>query len=151
MGRYRLRDGLRNGRLPDGVPADNKEKPDARASFASPDFAAPDMATPRFTKEPARGPGGASAAQPLSVQPPPAAPPLSLGAAQAAEDAPAASTARKGEAASRRFPLSPGQTVLFAAILILLGALGAGVMLNGGGTPLCADQPDWNQYNCRAF
>lgn len=42
--------------------------------------------------------------------------------------------------------------ILFAAILILLGMLGVSVMLSGsGGLPLCADQPDWNQYNCHVF
>ena len=128
--------------LPDGVPASNQEAPDGRASFSASAFKAPDMATPRFAQkrkpaqgaeqgsEHASGVGLAATRRPLQ----------SLDPAQAVDGAP-----------PRRTWLSPGQTILFAAILILLGALGVSVILSGGGLPLCADQPQWNQYNCRAY
>ena len=149
MRRYQARDGqvtkgqLRNERLPDGVPASNDETPEiheaGRASFTSSSaFAAPDMATPRFSVKPAQGAGLMS--------------PQRRGhdAVQAVSDS-AAQDARRAPPSGRKlFPA--GRTILFAAILILLGMLGVSVMLSGsGGLPPCADQPDWNQYNCRVF
>lgn len=48
-------------------------------------------------------------------------------------------------------PHGPGQLVLMIAIALLLAALAVFVfMSNRQETPLCSEQPEWNQYNCRA-
>ena len=96
------------------------------------------MATPHFFVKPAQGAGLTS--------------PQGRGhdAVQAVADSTAQGARRAPPSGRKLFPA--GRMILFAAILILLGMLGVSVMLNGsGGLPLCADQPDWNQYNCRVF
>jgi hypothetical protein len=48
-------------------------------------------------------------------------------------------------------PHTPGPLIILIAIGLVLAALAAFVLVsNQQPLPLCADQPDWNQYNCRA-
>lgn len=111
--------------LPVGVPPDNQGK--SKGSFQ-----APDMATPQFAAE----------ETPL--------------------DHAAASTTRKEYKERVRldddddddiisFPsIGGGNTLLYLAIAAILAALLAIIVMNNrSGLPLCSDQPDWNQYNCR--
>lgn len=130
---------VRDDQLPEGVPASNDEKPAAKKQGAA-SFAAPDMATPQFPREMASETSQSTDKRDHRVL-------RSVDDAQSFESA--SSVMQK---ASRSKMLSTRQTILFAGILILLGVLGAGAMLSRAGpTPLCAEQPDWNQYNCRAF
>lgn len=41
-------------------------------------------------------------------------------------------------------------SLLIAGVILLFAALGAIIVMNNRGKlPLCSDQPEWNQYNCR--
>lgn len=137
---------MRDDQLPEGVPASNTEKPTTIKREAT-SFAAPDMATPSFArKEPF---AHNTASETMRNNDTVAAHRILRGAAEVQTAESASSIAQK---ARRSKVFSARQTVLFAGILVLLGALGAGVMLNRSGPlPLCAEQPDWNQYNCRAI
>lgn len=124
---------MRQDQLPDGVPASNDEKPaDTSASFA-----APDMATPRFAQ------GSAQDELRKTIN--------AFNTQQAVDGGIKASHSQPKSAARRRLYVGR-QTILFAALLALLGALGLGLLLSDGNqAPLCSEQPSWNQYNCRAF
>lgn len=127
---------MRDDQLPEGVPASNDEKSTAKKQGAA-SFAAPDMATPQFPRETASEASQNNDKRGYRVL-------------QSIDDV--QSHASVIQKSSRPKALPARQTILFAGILILLGALGAGVMMSRGGpVPLCAEQPDWNQYNCRAF
>lgn len=47
-------------------------------------------------------------------------------------------------------PHAPAPLLIVIAIVLMLIGLGAYfINRNSGPQPLCADQPDWNQYNCK--
>ena len=117
--------------LPDGVPADNEP----RRSYASkepPRHDVPDMATPNFSK-------------PVFVETDSAkdkAYSRSMSHSQ---------TVESSEEPIRLLPKVNMNLLFIGLAAVLIAALAAAFLLNGPKrTPLCADQPEWNQYNCRA-
>ena len=143
---------MRYDQLPEGVPASNHEKRQTVCDTASSDragFAAPDMATPRFTREtPAAKPNAVEFAAANDQRPFAAASGFDDNAVGAVG---ALSASRKPVSDKPLF--STQQMILLAALLLLLGMLGAAIMIFSSNSqlPLCADQPTWNQYNCRTY
>ncbi|MEZ5894247.1 MAG: hypothetical protein R3C58_14025 [Parvularculaceae bacterium] len=128
-------------RLPEGVPFDNTKRAMSAGDGA---FAAPDTATPSFARvEPV-------AAQPASdIRPMPKAEKLLRAGVYVEKEA------ENGEEDNDPVrlihgPHAPAPLLILIAIALVLAAFAAyAVSRNSGGEPLCADQPEWNQYNCR--
>ena len=108
--------------LPPEVPADNGT-PGAAGPAASAEFKAPDMATPAFSNDV------------RSLTPP------------ALSESKSDSAAR-GDMMSRDYQ----NLVLMISIVTLAVAIGGILLLRAPKDPMppCAEQPEWNQYNCRA-
>ena len=127
-------------KLPKGVPASNREAP------VETRFVAPDASTPVFARNAqSRAPGG--------------------GAHEAAfheTEKPFEASPEDDDDRKRPSPRPRRQNLLIdaagwpspamaaIAALVVVGAVGAALIANSrSATPLCADQPEWNQYNCR--
>ena len=150
------------GELPQGVPASNAhlyrapaaDRDGARTRLAADAstaaYAAPDMATPRF----------ASAAEPRPAAKPDPTAGLKAGPQPSAASAystdlsgaRAAPAGRRGSAGKTGGSFIGARAVLWGLVGAALAA-GLAVLMVGttDRAPLCADQPAWNQYNCRAL
>ncbi len=119
--------------LPAGVPADNQKPKGADGTAVGPQ----EMAVPRFAGEPPqeRSDPGVDAIKESYTR-----------ALEFEDDVQSG-----GPRPQPRMPASVKKLSLMIAIVALIGALGAVLAMSGRNKlPLCADQPAWNQYNCRA-
>jgi hypothetical protein len=118
-------------KLPEGVPPDNQTK--ARLSADNADFYAPETAAPRFF-----------VSNKLASKVSPEAASRNSAHARPFEDDDAAFSAHPSVSLSMRL-----WAYIVGAVILVLG-LGAFFMaIAGDSLPLCANQPEWNQYNCR--
>ena len=126
-------------KLPKGVPASNREAPVAAR------FVAPDASTPVFARNAqSRAPGAADEAAFHETEKP-------FEASSEDDD-----DRKKPAQRPRRQNLLidaagwPSPAMAAVAVLAVVGLVGAALIANSRpATPLCADQPEWNQYNCR--
>jgi hypothetical protein len=120
--------------LPDGVPPDNRAR-----GFAAPSgFAAPDTATPAFDKsrEGLRDHDRVG---------------LSRVVIEVDDEDDDEMENENEDDKLIHGPHHQAQTLILIAIGLVLAALAAYVVSqNQNPAPLCANQPEWNQYNCRA-
>lgn len=132
--------------LPEGVaPTNSKNAPEDAAGFAVPETATPDFVAAENRRS-------------------------AVGAVQAGKQ-PRSTSGRfyrfeeddddddDEERARKRDPVhivhgahAPGPVIILVAIGLVLAALAAFVIARNQpqALPLCSEQPDWNQYNCRA-
>ena len=124
-------------KLPKGVPASNREAPTQAR------FVAPDAATPLFVRDGLRHAPGAGFHEPEKP----------LGASPEDDDdrkKPAPGARRREGALLIDAAGWPGPAIAAAALLAVAGVIGAALIANSRpALPLCSEQPDWNQYNCR--
>lgn len=126
--------------LPEGVFPTNDES----AFSDSASFQAPDTATPNFSKRPPDGPRDVSAKPAFQLK--------SRSSDRFVEDDQDEDDEDKNDdVIIVHGHHAPGPLIILIAIGLVLAALAAFVMVrNQQPVPLCSEQPDWNQYNCRA-
>ena len=130
--------------LPDGVAPTNEKG----AHKETVGFAVPDTATPEFTNPGNRPP------RPRAAKTDP--PRLKNGRfhrfEEDDEDDDDDKRRKKDPIQIVHGPHAPGPVILLVAIGLVLAALAAFVIVRNqpNELPLCSEQPDWNQYNCRA-
>lgn len=118
--------------LPAEVPADNRSKPGVGDDAC---FAPPEMAVPRFAGE---------VEKPRKTAP--AVPARQDYAPSEYEDDDEEDRPR----ARSQPPTQARNLTMMIVIVSLIGLLGVIVFAAGGKPlPLCSEQPEWNQYNCR--
>ena len=125
--------------LPDGVPPDNSH----RAAFSGKrtdegDYAAPDMATPRFARP------GASTSERVEDRLRQTMDVIIIDTDDdddKPDQKPSKPAPKKDKNRKRMIYIAIGAALAFILLVVVAVALGQ--------PPLCADQADWNQYNCR--
>ena len=127
-------------KLPKGVPASNREAPVAAR------FVAPDASTPVFARNGQnRAPGGGAHEAAFHETEKPFE-------ASSEDDDDRNKPARRHRRQNLLIDAAgwPSPAMAAVAVLAVVGAVGAVLIANSRpSTPLCADQPEWNQYNCR--
>ncbi len=142
---------MSRGTLPEGVaPANNGAVSDERRTFSVPETSAPEFskpaASPVFPDQtlPALRKASAAASKPMALK-------GKVFDRFVEDDDEDEDDARDDNLASAHVPHAPGPVIILIAIVLVLAALAAFVLVqNQQPTPDCADQPEWNQYNCRA-
>lgn len=129
--------------LPEGVAPTNEKSAHGDARFAVPDTAIPDFAISETRTTPPAA---------MQAEPPQLKSRRFYRFEEDDEDDEEEDKRRKKDPVQIAHGAhAPGPVAILVAIGLVLAALAAFVIARNqpGSLPLCSEQPDWNQYNCR--